>query len=70
MQFRTNGVLGRLLILSAFAALAACIGDNDDGVLSGVEVAPPPAVPPQDNVNIPNPTLFVFDNAPSGPATS
>jgi len=67
MQFRINGMLGKLLLLGAFAAMAACIGNDRDALLSGVEVAPPAAVPPQDNENIPNPTLVVFDNAPVAP---
>jgi len=53
--------------LCTVSALTACIGDSDDGALSGVVVAPPPAVSPQDNVNIPDPTLVLFDNEPVGP---
>ena len=70
MQLRINGMLGRLLLLGAFAAMAACIGDNDDGALSGVEVAPPVVVPPQQNVNIANPTLTTLWNAAVTPGDS
>lgn len=66
----------RPTILAFFLLLAAC-GGGGDGTLSGVDTAveppvspppapppPPPPAPPTGNVNIDNPTLTTFDNAP------
>lgn len=67
---RMNHVLrGRMLALSLFAiaALAACSNDDRPVPLSGVDIASPVQVPPQDNVNIGNPLLTValnFDVSP------
>lgn len=66
MKFRPDGALVGILLVCASVALSGCLDDNDDR-LSEVEVAPPSVAPPQDNVNIPNPTLVLFDNAPVGP---
>ena len=66
MKFRPNRTPAAILLGCASVVLSGCWDDNDDR-LSGVEVAPPTVAPPQDNVNIPNPTLVLFDNAPVGP---
>ena len=51
---------GRTLALSLtiFAALAACTSNDRPVPLSQVDIAPPVEVPPQNNVNIDNPTLI------------
>lgn len=65
MKFRSNGALASILFVFASVALSGCWEDSDDR-LSEVELAPPLAVPPQDNVNSTDPTLSLFDNAPVG----
>ena len=55
---------GHTLVLSItfLAALAACTSGDRPEPLSKVDIAPPVEVPPQNNVNINNPTLVVANN--------
>lgn len=54
-----------LLVLCAVGALGGCLDNGADGqLLDSVDVAPPLAVPPQDNVNGTDPTLTLLDNEP------
>jgi beta-glucanase (GH16 family) len=67
MKFQSKGAPQKLVLLCAVVVVSACIGENDEPVLSGVEIAPPLVVPPQQNVNIANPTLTMLENAPVKP---
>ena len=55
---------GHTLVLSItfLAALAACTSGDRPEPLSKVDIAPPVEVPPQNNVNLNNPTLVVANN--------
>ena len=59
---RLQTVIGGVSLLLAALALSSCEDGNRAVPYSGVDVAPPVAVPPQINVNISNPTLTVANN--------
>jgi len=59
---RLQSLLGSLSLLLVTLGLASCESGDRPVPYSGVDVAPPLAVPPQSNVNIPNPTLTVANN--------
>ena len=59
---RLQTVIGSVSLLLAALALSSCDDGNRAVPYSGVNVAPPVAVPPQINVNISNPTLTVANN--------
>jgi beta-glucanase (GH16 family) len=61
MNLRPNRVVA---LASVCVALSGCWDDDNDRRLSEVDIPPPLVVPPQDNTNIPNPTLTVYDNEP------
>ena len=59
---RLQTVIGSVPLLLAALALSSCDDGNRAVPYSGVDVAPPVAMPPQTNVNISNPTLTVANN--------
>jgi beta-glucanase (GH16 family) len=62
-----SGGLRFLLLFGALGFVYGCFENGGDGrLLDEVEVAPPLVVPPQDNVNIDDPTLTLLENNPAG----
>ncbi len=59
---RLQTLLGGAALLSAGLLVVACEDGNRPAPFDDVDVAPPIDVAPQNNVNITNPTLSVFDN--------
>ncbi|MDH3611634.1 MAG: glycoside hydrolase family 16 protein, partial [Gammaproteobacteria bacterium] len=62
MRFRSRKSLRYVLPLVAVFVVSACDSGNRPVPLSEVDIAPPLVVPPQNNVNIENPTLTVMNN--------
>jgi beta-glucanase (GH16 family) len=63
MSFQSKGMPQKVMLLCILVAASGCVGDNDSPALSEVEIAPPLVVPPQQNLNIANPTLTTLENA-------
>ncbi len=59
---RLQTLFGSVSLLLAALLLTSCEDGNRPVPYSGVDIAPPLVVPPQVNVNTPNPTLTVANN--------